>query len=264
MKIGIFDSGLGGLVITHALVKKLSQYDFVYLGDTARAPYGNRTKADIYQYTQQGLEFLFKQGCKLVIVACNTASADALRVIQQSYLPSTWPDRKALGVLIPSAEVAVQKGRRIGIIATTATIKSMAFDREIKKLLVSAVIYHKATPLLVPNIEADEMDIAEANLKIYLKQLLKNNIDTLVLGCTHYPLLKARVAQIVGPGINIISQDDIIPSKLSKYLSHHPEISSCLTQNSTIQYFVTKHTPTIASLAIKLFGSKVMLKEVII
>jgi glutamate racemase len=261
MKIGIFDSGLGGLIITHALTKDLPEYDYVYLGDTARVPYGNRTQAEIYQFTEEAMAFLFSKDCKLVIVACNTASAEALRKIQQRYVPKNWPDRKVLGVLIPSAEEAVSMGKKIGVIATQTTIDSGAFDRELLKLNKEIEIIKKATPLLVPIIERGDIDEAKQILGEYLADI-KNEIDTLILGSTHYIRLKKEAQQIVGKDTRVVSQDSVIPKKLKNYLLCHPEIETILTRNCIREYFVTKETATYGLFAKELMGEVVDLKQV--
>ena len=263
MKIGIFDSGLGGLVITKAISQKMPEYDLMYLGDTINMPYGDKTKPAIYEYTQKGLSYLFDNGCKLVIVACNSASADALRKIQQEFIPKKWPDRKALGVLIPSAEVAVEKGKNIGIICTQATAESGAFDREIGKLS-DAKVLHQPTPELVENIERGDTKKAHANLQKYLKSLVDQKIDTLVLGCTHYPLLKNNIEELVGANVNIISQDDVVPQKLLKYLGNHDEITSELSTGSGREFYVTKITPINQRLSKKFFGVNTHLQLAVI
>lgn len=263
MKIGIFDSGLGGLIITHALKKSLGRYDYLYLGDTANLPYGNKTKDQIYEYTKKALGYLFENDCKLVIVACNSASADALRRIQQEFIPNNWPDRKALGVLIPSAEVAVRSGKKIGIICTTATAESLAFDREIGKL-TNAKVLHLPTPELVGHIESGDYASAHKDLKSYLGKLSASGVDTLVLGCTHYPAIKDEARKIMGDGVEVVSQDEIIPNKLKDYLKRHPEIETKLSKNSRMVFLVTKKTMANQKFATKLFDSEIYLKKVMI
>ena len=263
MKIGIFDSGLGGLVITKAISQKMPEFNLMYLGDTMNMPYGNKSKEQIYELTKRGLDYLFKNDCKLVIVACNSASADALRKIQQEFIPKKWPDRKALGVLIPSAEVAVEKGKNIGIICTQATAESGAFDREIGKLS-DAKVLHQPTPELVENIETGDIKKAHANLQKYLKSLADQKIDTLVLGCTHYPLLKKNIAELLGSNVNIISQDDVVPRKLLKYLGNHEEITSELATGSGREFYVTKITPVNQRLSKKFFGVNTQLQLAVI
>lgn len=260
MKIGIFDSGLGGLIITHALTEHLPEYDYVYLGDTARVPYGDRVQAEIYKFTEEAVEYLFRNDCLLVIVACNTASAEALRKIQQQFLPKKWPDRKVLGVLIPSAEEATKNGNKIGLIATQATIDSCAFDREITKINNEIEIIKIATPLLVPIIEAGDIEKARDVLAEYLHDI-KGEIDTLVLGSTHYARLKNEARDIVGKEIDIISQDSVVPPKLKNYLDRHPEIESRLSKNSTRKFIVTKESAAAEALASELMGEKIELSE---
>lgn len=261
MKIGIFDSGLGGLIITHALTEKLPQYNYVYIGDTARVPYGDKTQAEIYKFTEEAVDFLCKQNCKLVIVACNTASAEALRKIQQQYIPKKWPDRKVLGVLIPSAEEATKNGKKIGLIATQATIDSGAFDRELTKINKEIETIKVATPLLVPIIEAGDLQKAKVVLREYLEEI-KFEIDTLILGSTHYARLKNEAQQVVGKEIEVISQDTIIPKKLKEYLDKHKEIEDELSKNQTQEFFVTKRTPVADALASELMSEHIELIQV--
>jgi glutamate racemase len=260
MKIGIFDSGLGGLIITHALKKELGKYDYLYLGDTKNLPYGDKSKEQIYEMTKKGLDYLFQNDCKLVIVACNSASADALRKIQQEFIPEKWPDRKALGVLIPSAEVAVEKGKNIGIICTRATAESGAFDREIGKLSEAKVL-HQATPELVDHIEKGDYAKAHSDLRKYLDGLIQAGVDTLVLGCTHYPAIKDEARSIMGGNVAVVSQDEIIPAKLEGYLKKHEEIQNFLSQGSTIRFLLTKKTKANEDFAKELFKGEVFLEE---
>jgi len=215
--IGVFDSGFGGLEILRETTRELPQYDYIYLGDTARAPYGDRSQKQIYDFTKQAVEFFFKRGCYLIILACNTASSEALRRIQRKYLPKYYPERRILGVIIPAAEKAVDvtKNNCVGIMATSGAIASGAFQRELKKLNSSIQVFQQACPLLVPIIEAGQQDskATKAVLKSYLQPLISKNIDTLILGCTHYGLLENKIREIVGDGINIISEGKIIAEK---------------------------------------------------
>lgn len=258
MKIGIFDSGLGGLIIAHAIARQLPQYDYIYLGDTARVPYGDRSQAEIYQFTKEAVDFLFNNGCKLIIVACNTASAKALRKIQQEHLPRNWPDRSALGVLIPSAEEATVRGKKIGVIATQATINSGAFDRELRKINSEIEIIKVATPLLVPLIESNNITKAREVLMSHLEDI-KHEIDTLILGSTHYARLKNDAVGIVGNGVNVISQDSVVPPKFRDYLARHPEIEERLSKGGTHQLFVSKLTTSSQLLASELMGGDIEL-----
>jgi len=262
MKIGIFDSGLGGLIVTQSLVKNLSEYDYLYYGDTARVPYGNRSQDTIYEFTKEAVEYLFKQECNLVILACNTASTEALRKIQKEYLPKNYPDRKVLGVVIPTVEVAAEKtnNKKIGVIGTLSTISSGSFVREIKKLDLQIEVFQQATSLLVSLIENQGLRWAGPILDKYLEPLLKKNIDTLILGCTHYPTFKDLIKKKVGENVEVISQDEIIPNKLKDYLSRHPEIEKDLSKNSKREFIVTDLTENIQDLAKELFGKKVNLQ----
>ncbi len=266
MKIGVFDSGLGGLIVAHGLVRSLPEYDYVYLGDTARVPYGNRGQETIYAFTREAVEQLFALDCALVIIACNTASAEALRRIQQEYLPQYFPDRRVLGVLIPAAEEAVRVSRtkRIGVLATTGTVASLAYEREIKKLAPEATVRQQAAPLLVPLVENNALKYAPPILHDYLTPLLAADIDTLVLGCTHYPYLSTEIRSIVGDSVAIVSADEIVPAKLRDYLVRHPEIASRLSKNATRRYVLTDIAPSTESVATALFGEPVPFEPIII
>ena len=241
MRIGIFDSGLGGLLITDSLTQHLPQYDYLYLGDTARVPYGNRSQETIFRFTLQAVEYLFRQNCQLIILACNTASAEALRRIQQEYLPAHYPERRVLGVLIPAAEEATARSRsgRIGVLATQGTVHSNAYPREIVKRNPAAQVFQQAAPLLVPLIEHNGQRWAKPIVESYLQPLLEQSIDTLILGCTHYPALKDTITEAAGTEIAIISQDEFIPTKLAAYLQRHPEIDNQLSQGNSREYQVT-------------------------
>ena len=262
MKIGIFDSGLGGLIITHSLTQALPEYDYVYLGDTARVPYGNRSHDIIYKFTQQAIDFLFDRGCSLIIVACNTASAEALRKLQDEYLPVHHPGNAVLGVLIPAAEAATAatKTGRIGVLATNATVASGAFEREIAKLLPNAEVTSAAAPLLVPLAENDAAKWAGPIINDYLSPL--RGIDTLILGCTHYPLFKDIIAAQMGPDVAIISQDEIVPPKVERYLDGHPALSAGLTQHGSREFLVTDLTDQAVQLAARLYGKSIDIERV--
>lgn len=261
MNIGIFDSGLGGLLITKSLIKKIPQYNYIYLGDTKRVPYGNRSPDTIYEFLKEAVEYLFKNDCKLVIVACNTASAQALRRIQQEFLPYHYPDRRVLGVIIPTCEVAATGSKKIGVIATQATVESGAFVVELKKIDKNIRITQYATPLLVPIIENDAIKFATPILKEYLKPF-KNKIDTLILGCTHYPILKKEIQKIVGNKVKVIAQNDLIGTKLKDYLARHPEIEKILSKKSKNKFFVTDTTSTMQKNVKKWFGKDAKLENV--
>ncbi len=264
MNIGLFDSGLGGLIVTHSLIQAMPEYNYVYLGDTARVPYGNRSQATIYEFTKSGVEYLFEQGCHLVILACNTASAEALRRLQIEYLPQHYPDRRILGVLVPAAEevVATTENRKVGVIATQGTVSSEAYIRQIQRLDSTVEVFQQATPLLVPLVENNALQYAGPILDDYLTPLIEQGIDTLVLGCTHYPLFKTLIRSKVGDAIKVLSQDEYIPIKLAKYLARHPEIDRQLSKSGTYQFLVTDSTQSTASVAQYLFGETVNLQKV--
>ncbi|MFH1402530.1 MAG: glutamate racemase [Patescibacteria group bacterium] len=264
--IGIFDSGFGGLDILKTVTKKLPNYNYIYLGDTARAPYGARSKEIIYEFTKQAVDFLFKNNCEIIILACNTASSDALKKIQQEYLPKYYPNKKVLGVLIPTAEQAAQKTKneRIGIIATERTIQSNAFKRELLKLNPKIKVFQKVCPLLVPIIEAGEQNskFTKIILAKYLKSFAKQNIDTLILGCTHYGILEKKIKKIIGKQITVLSEAKIIPEKLKIYLKKHPEINKKLGKNKKRIFYSTDITDRFILLGSKFFGEKINEKKI--
>ncbi|MCX6791206.1 MAG: glutamate racemase [Candidatus Gribaldobacteria bacterium] len=259
--IGVFDSGFGGLEILKQVVKCLPQYDYVYLGDTARTPYGSRSQEVILKFTQQAVDFLFQQGCHLVILACNTASAEALCKIQQGYLPKYYPQRRVLGVIIPAVEKAVEVSQtgRIGVVGTEGTITSLAFEREILKLNPKIKVFQKACPLLVPIVENGESKSAIANLAIknYLKPLLLKKIDTLILGCTHYGFLEKKIKKIVGSQITIISEGKVVADKLKDYLLRHPEIEQQIKKTGQRQFFTTDLNDKFQKLGSLFFGQPI-------
>ncbi|HRY31060.1 MAG TPA: glutamate racemase [Candidatus Paceibacterota bacterium] len=269
MKIGVFDSGFGGLDIFRQIEKILPKYDFVYLGDNARAPYGSRSQETIYQYVTESLDFLFSRGCQLVILACNTASAEALRKVQQAYLPKKYPTRRVLGVIIPAIEEAVQKtkNRKIGILGTESTIQSEAFVAELKKKDSRIRAFQKACPLLVPIVEAGEKDQRIVNLSIenYLKPLVAKNVDTLILGCTHYGLLLNNIRKILAKSnrkILIVSEGKIVAKKLADYLRRHPEIERLLAKNSKRDFYTTDLTEKFRRIGGRLMGRKIGVQKV--
>ena len=251
-----------------SIVRALPQYDYVYLGDTARTPYGDRTQETIYEFTQQAVVFLFKHDCSLVILACNTASSEALRRIQHEYMPKHHPDKKVLGVLIPAAEEAVQKTRnkKVGVIATSGTVASKKFERELKKLDPSVHVFQKACPLLVPLVESGEHNTreAEAILARYLHPLLKKKIDTLILGCTHYGILEKMIRKIVGPHIHIVSEARVVPKKLKLYLKMHAEIEKKLARHASARFFSTDRTDNFRLLGSKFFGRPIQVEKAVL
>ncbi len=240
MKIGFFDSGLGGLFLLKKAVKVLPPYDYLFLADLKRSPYGNRSPQVIYDFTREAMERLFKKGCQIIIVACNTASALALRKLQQEYLPLKYPGRRILGVVVPTVEEVLKyKIKQLGILATKATIESGVYVKEIKNINPSIKVWQHCAPLLVPLIENNSLRWAEPILREYLKPMINKRVEAIILGCTHYAILRKRVQKIVGPKIRIISQDEIIPRKIADYLARHPEIASKLSQTRKITFETT-------------------------
>lgn len=256
MKIGIFDSGLGGLIVAKSITGAMPEYDYVYLGDTKRVPYGNRSHEAVFEFTKECVDYLFrKENCAIVVVACNTASARALRKIQQKYLPKNFPNRKVLGVLIPAAEECV-KFNRIGILGTSGTVASNTFPKEIKKLNKNAKIFQSAAPMLVPLAEEGEEKNALPFIKKYLQPFLNKKLNALVLGCTHYPIFKNQIKKLLPKNVKIISQDEIIPKKLKNYFLRHPEVEKKLSRGKIARILVTDITKNVKKLSKKWFGKK--------
>jgi glutamate racemase len=261
MRIGIFDSGLGGLVVGTALMKALPDYDFVYLGDTARVPYGDRSQETIYAFTQAALDHLFRQEeCQLVIVACNTASAEALRRIQQEYLPNHFPHRRALGVIIPTAE-AVGANEKVGVLATRSTVRSGTFTREIQKLYPDTQVFEAPAPLLVPLIENNALQWSAPIIEQYTVGFRQHSITKLILGCTHYGLVRDKISAIL-PGVSVLSQEEVVPPRLVDYLQRHPEHEEKLSKQATRRYLLTDVLDHYQDLAQALTGTPLEFEKV--
>lgn len=245
--IGVFDSGYGGLTILHQMRSILPQYDYLYLGDNARAPYGPRSFDVVYQFTREAVVKLFSMGCHLVILACNTASAKALRTIQQNDLPKLDPARRVLGVIRPTAECIghITQTRHVGILATEGTIKSESYVLEIQKLYPDISVTGVACPLWVPLIENNEYDTPGADyfVKKRLDALMRKDskIDSIILGCTHYPLLLDKILKYTPRGVRIIPQGEYVAESLKDYLARHPEIDSRCTKHGTCHYMTTEN-----------------------
>lgn len=245
--IGVFDSGYGGLTILHGIRQLLPQYDFLYLGDNARAPYGPRSFDVVYEFTRQAVEKLFAMGCQLVILGCNTASAKALRTIQQNDLPRWDPMRRVLGIIRPTAEVIgkLTRNNHVGLLATEGTVRSHSYDMEIAKLWPDIKVTGQACPFWVPLVEYNEADSPGADyfVKKRIDQLMQqdSDIDTIILGCTHFPLLMPKILKYVSPGIRIISQGEYVAGSLKEYLFRHEDIEKRLTKNGTVKYYTTEN-----------------------
>lgn len=246
--IGVFDSGYGGLTILDKIRKQMPEYDYLYLGDNARTPYGPRSFEVVYEFTLQAVKKLFELGCPLVILACNTASAKALRTIQQTNLPVIDPTRRVLGVIRPTAECIDQltKSRHIGILATSGTIKSESYLMEIHKLFPDVTVTGEACPMWVPLVENNEYQSKGADYFVqkHINQLLEkdSDIDTLILGCTHYPLLIEKIRQFTPAHIRIVPQGEYVARSLQDYLRRHPEMDSRCTKNGICRFLTTEST----------------------
>ena len=244
--IGVFDSGYGGLTILSKFKEILPHNDFIYLGDNARTPYGTRSFEIVYEFTLQAVTRLFELGCHLVILACNTASAKALRSIQINNLPQIDPDRRVLGVIRPTVECidSITQSKHVGILATSGTIKSESYIMEVHKLFPEIKVTGQACPMWVPLVEYNEAQAPGADyfVKKYIDELLAkdNQIDTIILGCTHYPLLLPKIKQYVPEGIHIVSQGELVARSLQDYLKRHPEMDARCTRGVTCTYFTTE------------------------
>ncbi len=248
--IGVFDSGYGGLTILHSIRQQLPQYDYLYLGDNARAPYGTRSFDVVYQFTRQAVIKLFVLGCQLIILGCNTASAKALRSIQQRDLPHLDANRRVLGVIRPTAEVigTLTSNNHVGLLATEGTVKSNSYTLEIQKLWPEIKVTGVACPFWVPLVEYGEADSPGADyfVKKRMDELMARDplIDTVILGCTHYPLLLPKIKKYASPNVRIVPQGEYVAHSLQDYLSRHPEMESRLTKEGTCHYLTTENPLT--------------------
>jgi len=246
--IGVFDSGYGGLTVLSEFLKELPEYDYYYLGDNARSPYGPRSFETVYTYTLQAVKKLFDLGCHLVILACNTASAKALRTIQQNDLPNIDPDKRVLGVIRPSAESIGNYTNTglIGVLGTQGTVASNSYPLEIKKISPNIQVYQQACPMLVPLVENNEHNQAGADyfVKQYIESLLSqdNRIDTIILGCTHYPLLFEKIKYYTPENVQVVPQGKIIAASLKDYLTRHPEMDKKCTKSGKRRFYTTEST----------------------
>ncbi len=258
--LGIFDSGFGGLTVLKPIHERLPEISTVYLGDNARAPYGIRTQEEIFQFTLEGVRFLFEKGCPLVILACNTASSQALRRIQQEVLPGEFPDRRVLGVIRPAVEYLAANSRRVGILATPATVTSEAYVHEFQKLNPEIVVSQVACPGLTDMIEKGQQDTAECHHLVtqFVQELLTQDpmIEQVLLACTHYPLVFLPFRKAVPGFMNVLTQGDLVAKSLKDYLLRHPEISHRLEKKSARTYFTTQDE-NISNLASMFYGSAI-------
>lgn len=261
--IGVFDSGYGGLTILKEIVSKMPQYDYIYLGDNARAPYGPRSFDTVYNYTLECVHWFFKMGCPLVILACNTASAKALRTIQQKDLENIDPEKRVLGVIRPTTEVIgkFSKTKEVGILGTNGTVHSNSYPIEIEKFYPELQVHQHACPMWVPLVENNEHSSEGADyfIKKDLSRLLKksSSIDTVLLGCTHYPLLKAKIEQFLPLGVTVISQGEIVAESLQDYLARHPEIEQKCSRGESVLFFTTDSAEGFDNNASIFYGKRV-------
>ena len=265
--IGVFDSGYGGLTILKELKKQLPNYDYIYLGDNARAPYGTRSFETVYQYTLEAVNWFFDQGCELVILACNTASAKALRNIQQKDLPHLGPNKRVLGVIRPTTEVLgnFTTTQQVGIMGTLGTVQSNSYPIELAKFFPGLKVFQQACPMWVPLIENGEFDHPGADyfVKQYIDELFKQSadIDSLLLACTHYPLLEAKIRSFLPPGVKLVEQGELVASSLVKYLKTHPDMALKCSQNKQMAFFTTDEPDLFEKQASLFFGQKIEAKH---
>lgn len=253
--IGIFDSGYGGLTILEQIRKELPEYDYLYLGDNARTPYGTRSFEVVYKFTLECVKYLFNQGCRLVILACNTASAKALRTIQQNDLPKIDPNRRVLGVIRPTVEEIgnLTKSNHVGLLATSGTVQSESYPIEIHKLFPEIEVTSQACPLWVPLIENNEHKTQGADFFIrkYVDELMINDgrIDTVILGCTHYPLISEQIQNTLPENVKVVSQGELVAKSLKDYLRRHPEMDEKCSKYGTCRYLTTENPDKFSSSA---------------
>ena len=268
--IGVFDSGYGGLTILHGIRQLLPQYDYLYLGDNARAPYGPRSFDVVYEFTRQAVHYLFERGCQLVILGCNTASAKALRSLQQNDLPKWDANRRVLGVIRPTAEVIGQltTSRHVGVLATEGTIKSQSYNMEINKLHPDIKVSGVACPFWVPLVEYNEADSPGADyfVKKRIDQLMRLDpeIDAIILGCTHYPLLMPKILKYIHPGVRIVAQGEYVAEALDNYLQRHTKLEQLCSRGGSVHYLTTENPETFSEHAQIFLHEHIEVEKVII
>jgi glutamate racemase len=266
--IGVFDSGYGGLTVLKEIISKLPEYDYIYLGDNARSPYGIRSFETVYHYTLECVQWLFQRDCPLIILACNTASAKALRSIQQKDLPVMDGNKRVLGVIRPTSEIigTFTKTNSVGILATSGTVQSESYLLEIEKFFPELKIYQEACPMWVPLVENNEYknEGADYFIKKHLKNIFNKgeNIDTILLACTHYPLLKEKIEMYLPAGVTLLSQGEIVANSLADYLERHPEIEDKCSKARKRSFFTTDSAQDFDSHASIFFGGPVSSKHV--
>jgi glutamate racemase len=266
--IGVFDSGYGGLTVLREIVETLPQYDYLYLGDNARAPYGNRSYETVYRYTLECVKWFFDQNCSLVILACNTASAKALRTIQQKDLPQIAPDKRVLGVIRPTTEIIgkYSESKSVGILATNGTVSSNSYPIEIEKFFPEIKVYQEACPMWVPLVENNEYHSHGADyfIKKNIHNIFEkgNNIDVILLACTHYPLLKEKIEEHLPVGVKLLSQGEIVAESLKDYLQRHHEIEDKCSTQGIRSFFTTDSIDDFNEHAAKFYGEGITAKHI--
>jgi glutamate racemase len=266
--IGVFDSGYGGLTILNEFLKELPEYDFIYLGDNARSPYGTRSFDVVYDYTLQAVEKLFSMGCELVILACNTASAKALRTIQQNDLPKIDPDKRVLGVIRPSVEEVynLTQTKHVGVLGTVGTIRSESYPLEINKLYPDVRVVQQACPMWVPLVENNEFSSSGGRYFIEqnIVELLEKDpkIDSIILGCTHYPILREEIRRVLPTHIKLISQGEIVAKSLRDYLRRHPEMDQRCTKDGSREFYTTEFVDSFEEKASRFLQCKLKAKHI--
>ena len=265
--IGVFDSGFGGLTVLKEIVKEMPQYDYLYLGDNARAPYGSRSFETVYEYTLECVKHLFNMGCELVILACNTASAKALRTIQQKDLPKIGPNKRVLGVIRPTTELIGNYTRsgNVGVLGTAGTVSSGSYLVEIEKFFPDLKVYQEACPMWVPLIENNEYQNEGADyfIKKHVLHLMQQQpaIDAIILGCTHYPLIIDKIKSYLPENVQLLSQGTIVAKGLKDYLQRHPEMESKCSKSGTVSFFTTDLPETFDKPASLFYGQEVRSKH---
>jgi len=268
LKIGFFDSGYGGLTILKKVRALLPEYDYIYFGDNARAPYGTRSFEVVYQYTLEAVKYLQGLGCDLIILACNTASAKALRSIQQNDLPQLGAEKRVLGVVRPTVEKVgeLTHTRKVGILATEGTVASRSYSIEVGKLAPDIEVFEQACPMWVPLIENGEWNNEGSDyfIKKYVDQLMLqcNEIDTVVLGCTHYPIIKEKIEALLPKGVTVVEQGEIVAESLKDYLKRHKEMEQKCERGGTIVYLTSERAEKFAQAASKLIGERLEAKTI--
>lgn len=265
--IGVFDSGFGGLTVLKEIVKEMPQYDYLYLGDNARAPYGSRSYETVYEYTLECVNHLFAMGCELVVLACNTASAKALRTIQQKDLPKIDPTKRVLGVIRPTTEIIgnYSKTGNVGVLGTAGTVSSGSYLVEIEKFFPNLKVYQEACPMWVPLIENNEYNNEGADffIKKHVTNLMQqeSKIDAIILGCTHYPLIIDKIKKHLPSGVQLLSQGTIVANGLKDYLQRHPEMEIRCSKSQSVSFYTTDLTETFDRSASLFYGKEVRSKH---